>query len=128
MANRGDLALSAHFRLREFAGRNGALPPSDSIDALRTLCVVALEPLRARYGITTVTSGYRTAAHNAAVGGARHSHHLYGLFPHQPAADVKCRLGTPRQWAALLDQLGVGGLGLYSGHVHVDLRRGRARW
>jgi zinc D-Ala-D-Ala carboxypeptidase len=80
------------------------------------------------YGPTLVTSGYRSPAHNARVGGAPRSVHMAGQGLPGVAADVKCSSGTPRAWYALLDELGPGGLGLYAGHVHVDTRPGRARW
>lgn len=84
--------------------------------------------MRARYGVCTITSGYRTAARNKAVGGAPKSHHLYEMWPLSPAADVRFAKGTPEQWAATAINMRVGGVGLYAGHVHVDQRRGLVRW
>lgn len=128
--NRQDVQLSPHFRLSEFSTKTGALPPVEAVDALRTLCVVVLEPLRLLFGVCTVTSGYRTAAHNAAVNGAKGSKHLYAADPHVPAADVKFRRGRPTAWAAEAKVIlrGTGGVGTYSTHLHVDMRRNPARW
>ena len=120
--------LSPHFHLAEFATNSGILPPPDCVEALRRLCVVYLEPVRKRYGVCRVTSGYRTEAHNRAVGGAKNSRHVYDRHPTSPAADVRFASGTPVEWARALDKLGVGGLGVYRSHVHVDARASRARW
>lgn len=123
-----DGALSAHFMLSEFAMRDGTLPPLGCTQALRRLCVEVLEPMRVRYGRCTVTSGYRTTAHNRSVGGARRSRHLYEDYPLEPAADVRFVTGTPEMWAALAMSMKVGGVGLYPGHVHLDQRRVLSRW
>ncbi len=121
--------VSPHFTWGEFYDRRRQLPPPmPSRRAVRRLALVALEPLRHEFGPVLINSGYRTTATNRLVGGAPGSHHLYHLHPDSPAADVRCLFGTPREWHRLLDRLGVGGLGLYSTHVHVDLRSGRARW
>lgn len=122
------MRLSPHFDLIEFAEPGGGLPPARSIPVLKRLCSVYLEPLRASYGPTTVVSGFRSPEHNRAVGGAPLSQHVYGQHGYGVAADVVCARGTPRDWYALLDGLGAGGLGLYPGHVHVDNRKRRARW
>lgn len=123
-----DGALSPHFMLSEFAMKDGTLPPIGCTLALRRLCVEVLEPMRVHFGPCTVTSGYRTTAHNRRVGGARRSRHLYEEHPHEPAADVRFVRGTPEQWAAKAIAMKVGGVGLYRSHVHVDQRRVLARW
>lgn len=123
-----DGALSAHFMLSEFAGNDGTLPPLGSTLALRRLCDEVLEPMRAQFGVCTVTSGWRSDARNRLVGGAPNSRHLYHQHPQSPAADVRFARGTPEQWAALAIRLRVGGVGLYRSHVHVDQRRTLARW
>lgn len=120
--------LSPHFRLGEFAMDDGTLPPSASDEWLRRLCTEVLEPMRARFGVCVVTSGYRTVAHNRAVGGAPASRHLYDRWASTPAVDVRFSRGTPEQWGALAISMKVGGVGIYRGHVHVDQRRALARW
>lgn len=121
-------ALSPHFMLDEFAMDNGTMPPAKSVVALRRLCTEVLEVMRVQFGPCTITSGYRTVSHNKAVGGAPDSRHVYDKHPDSPAADVRFRTGTPEQWAALAIRMKVGGVGLYKGHVHVDMRPRRARW
>lgn len=120
--------ISPHFRLREFAMDDGTPAPSASTKHLTRLCVEVLEPLRARFGVCSVTSGYRTQLHNRAVGGAADSRHVYDRHPSTPAVDVRFERGTPQQWAAMAISLKVGGVGLYSTHVHLDQRRGLVRW
>lgn len=120
--------LTPHFALAEFACHDGTPAPPAAHRSLKGLCLRFLEPLRAEFGPVTVTSGYRHPAYNAQVGGATRSHHVYDWWPTSPAADVACRQGTPEEWAALLDRLAPGGLSDYTGHVHVDARRLRARW
>ena len=120
--------LSEHFKLREFHCRDGTPVPGHKIGELRELCQRYLEPLRAHFGRVDILSGYRTEAHNARVAGAPASMHLYRLSVPGVAADVKCATGSARDWYRYLDAAGPGGLGLYTGFVHVDTRRGRARW
>jgi uncharacterized protein YcbK (DUF882 family) len=120
--------VSRHFALVEFDCRDGARVPAAALPGLRRLAQSYLEPLRLEFGPVTVHSGYRTEAHNRRVGGAPQSRHRYDLRPLQPAADVTCARGTPRQWHRFLDELGAPGLGLYPGFVHVDVRVGRSRW
>ena len=59
-------------------------PPPEAEAALRLLTDNLLDPVRELWGKPIiVTSGYRCAALNRAVGGARNSHHLKGM-----AADI----------------------------------------
>jgi uncharacterized protein YcbK (DUF882 family) len=122
------MRLTAHFDSREFASRDGVPAPARQLHWLRRLCRRYLEPLRQEFGVVVVHSGFRTSKHNDNVGGAPGSFHL--RIPHRrgAAADVSCARGTPRDWYEFLDRLGAPGLGLYDTHVHVDNRRGRARW
>ncbi len=85
-----DIQLSEHFRLSEFTRSATAIrlridnqPEREDIVALRSLCLNVLEPLRRRFGVIRITSGYRSPKLNQAVGGARNSQHMYG-----EAADI----------------------------------------
>jgi hypothetical protein len=123
-------ALTAHFSLSEFASRDGAATPASAVSRLRGLAE-QLEVLRAELGgnAVRVISGYRSPAHNRAVGGARNSQHLYGR-----AADISIGGYTPRQIKNKIEQLIragrmlQGGIGLYGGFVHYDTRGSAARW
>lgn len=85
-----DMQLTEHFALREFvisatAVRRGIdnVPPADAVERLRALCEEVLEPLRRRFGVIRITSGYRAPAVNRLVGGASTSQHMRG-----EAADI----------------------------------------
>jgi len=89
---RPDLLLSAHFRLSEFIYSRTAIkkgmdnmPPPVVVEALRSLCVNLLEPLRKGCGNHPmfILSGYRNPVLNRQVGGVSRSQHLTG-----EAADV----------------------------------------
>ena len=75
LARDGALHLTPHFRVREFACRDG----SDPIFVEEELTAL-LEAIRLHFGCpVAITSGFRTAAHNASIPGASpHSQHLYG--------------------------------------------------
>jgi uncharacterized protein YcbK (DUF882 family) len=120
--------LTRNFDSAEFRSKDGARMPRGYLRELRQLCVEYLQPLRDEFGTTIVSSGHRSATHNANVGGAPASRHLDLPGLKGAAADVSCARGTPRDWYQFLDSLDPGGLGLYSTHVHVDNRSGRARW
>lgn len=81
-----DIELSPHFKLGEFILSGTALrrkldntPPIECIDALEYLATATLEPLRQRFGVLRVTSGYRSLTVNSAVNGSRNSLHLMGM-------------------------------------------------
>ena len=129
--------VTPHFSVEEFdqPARHGLLatpyPPEWVEGRLRPLCE-ALEALRERLGgrPVRVLSGYRSGAYNRAVGGARASQHLEGR-----AADVTVRGRSPEEVLAAALALyaegvaRIGGLGLYPGFVHLDVRPGRlVRW
>lgn len=131
--------LTAHFRLSEFATHDGTPVPSDLVDDYTRLCRLVLEPLRERFGVCSVVSGYRHPAYNARIGGATKSVHMGGRGGgiHGVAADVRFARGGPSSWAAAAEPLLAkhfppgGGLGTYpgaTGWIHVDTRGYRARW
>ena len=119
--------LSPSFRVREFGCKG-----SDVV-LLDEELVVLLQCIREHFGkAVTITSGYRTAAHNAAVGGAKSSQHLLGR-----AADIRVQGVSVEDVAAYAESLmpGWGGVGRYpvkagraTGWVHVDTRADKARW
>lgn len=128
LARDGAKQLSPAFKVREFRCRDG----SDAIMIDQTL-VVLLQAIREHFGKpVTITSGYRTAAHNTAVGGAKSSQHLLGR-----AADIQVQDTDPLAVAAYAESLmpGWGGVGRYPvkpgrarGWVHVDTRPNKSRW
>lgn len=122
-ANDGAKQLSTHFKVREFACRDG----SDAVLVAPRL-VMVLESVRTHFGAAvTINSGYRTPQYNAKVGGVAHSQHCYGT-----AADIVVKGQTPEAVAAYARQLmpDWGGVGIYAkkGFTHIDVREKRSDW
>lgn len=66
---------------------------------LQKLCEKILQPLRNAYGLPIfINSGYRSAALNATIGGARNSQHMLGQ-----AADITARHCPPIGYDAAVD-------------------------
>lgn len=117
----GQKPLSAHFRVKEFACRDG----SDPVLVAPEL-VMVLESIRTHFGKPVrITSGYRTPAHNKKVGGKPNSKHTCGL-----AADLTIPGVKPAAVGAYARQLmpDWGGVGVYKTFTHIDVREKRADW
>ena len=124
----GNRRLAPDFKVRELRCKDG----TDTVMVDEALTVV-LQCIREHFGKpVTITSGYRTAAHNAAVGGAKSSQHLLGR-----AADIRVEDVSVEDAAAYAESLmpDWGGVGRYpvktgraTGWVHVDTRADKARW
>ena len=122
-AKDGDKKLSTHFKVKEFACKDG----SDAVLVAPRL-VMVLQSLRSHFGAAvTINSGYRTPQYNAKAGGVTDSQHCYGT-----AADITVKGQTPAQVAAYARELmpDWGGVGVYSqkGFTHIDVREARADW
>lgn len=117
----GNKNLSANFKVKEFACKDG----SDPIFISNEL-VEVLQNIRSHFGKpVTINSAYRTATHNKREGGATYSQHLYGT-----AADIVVSGVKPKEVAAFAETLlvGTGGIGIYGGFTHVDVREVKSRW
>lgn len=119
----GALPLERNFKVSEFACRDG----SDAVFVSPQL-VEVLQQIRDHFrAAVIINSGYRTPTHNAKVGGAAASQHLYGT-----AADITVRGHAPAEVGAYARALmpDFGGVGVYAkkGFTHVDVRQRRADW
>lgn len=118
--------MSKYFKPEEFASKDGAKSPYSNV--VQDCLLELLDKIREEYGSPiVVTSGYRSEAHNRAVGGVSGSTHTLGL-----AADLKPLQSDSKRLVELqeiCDRLNPdGGVGFYSNFVHVDTRGVRARW
>lgn len=120
-AKDGGKKLSANFKVREFACRDG----SDVVFIAPEL-VELLQKIRDHFkAAVTISSGYRTPVYNKKVDGATYSQHQYGT-----AADIKVKDVSPKTVAAFAETLipEKGGIGIYPTFTHVDVREKRSRW
>jgi len=119
MDKEADKKLSAHFKVREFAckdGSNNVIIEDDLIELLEAIRCAILKPIE-------VVSGYRTKSYNQKCGGAENSFHIKGM-----AADIKAAGISPTKlgiWAAMC---GATGVGIYKDWVHIDVRKERYVW
>lgn len=123
---------SPHFSWQELRITTTGIPNDPPPAARANLAILArsvLEPLRAAAGgrPITVSSAYRSAAVNAAVGGELDSQHLAG-----EAADITANHLTAESLAAVARQSGLPYDQLIwyhptrGGHVHISASPGRA--
>lgn len=132
--------LSKNFTIEEFDCNDGTKVPEEFIPALKKLCDVFLEPMRARFGPCSVHSGFRTPDWNRRVGGASMSFHVYIMRRRRDgvAADVEFARGSVKDWKEYAERLrarredgrGNGGIGFYpqGGFIHLDTRDYPADW
>lgn len=120
--------LTPHFDLDEFKKSKSFRSiarrmeiPSRAQNSLYLLCLFILEPLRAEFGPLIITSGYRNAELNQAVGGSSTSQHCSG-----EAADIYLPKASSMEnvYNFILDELEWEGEVIYylkRGHIHVGL-------
>lgn len=114
-----DKQLTEHFNELEFVCNDDS-----GLVAVNPKLLSMLEKLRAALGgfPVNILSGYRTPAHNDAIGGAPESLHLRGW-----AADIQIDNVEPEDVAAAAEPI-FDGIGRYAEFTHVDVRGYRARW
>lgn len=132
------MQLTKNFHLNEFLASQTATrrgipnePKAEHLAAIRSLAEKVMQPVRDKFGPTTITSGYRSPALNAMIGGASTSQHSRG-----EAADFKVMGVSNKEVAEWIianlefDQLILEGhnptLGPNSGWIHVSFTTTRA--
>lgn len=123
------MQLTKNFHLNEFNCRDGRKVPPEYMANVRELATY-LQVLRDDIGEPiNINSCYRPPDYNKRIGGAKNSQHLTAS-----AADITSKSFTPKQLAARVEKLikegkvKFGGLGIYPGFIHVDIRKKKARW
>lgn len=123
------MKLTANFSLSEFACNDGTPVPAKYLDNVKELAT-NLQQLRNYIGEPIhINSGYRTKSYNKKIGGAPASQHLTAS-----AADITTKNRSPKQVKAIIEKLikegkmKNGGIGLYMGFLHYDIRDIPARW
>ena len=89
--------LTAHFTAQEFYTHDGSPCPINARPAMVKLCNTYLEPMRRKFGVARVLSGYRHEQYNRLIGGARHSaaHLRTGLRERRGGYEVRERHPGP---------------------------------
>lgn len=123
------MQLTTNFNVVEFACKDGSQVPINFLPNVQLLAK-NLQVLRDYLGEPVrLNSGYRSPTYNAKIGGAKNSQHLLAK-----AADITVKSKTPKQLAAIIEKLieekkmKQGGMGIYPGFVHYDVRDKKARW
>lgn len=123
------MQLTKNFELSEFNCRDGRGVPPEYMANVKKVAE-NLQILRDHIGEAIhINSCYRPTDYNKKIGGAPNSQHLTAS-----AADITAKSYTPKQLATVVEKLIIegklkfGGLGIYPGFIHVDIRKKKARW
>lgn len=114
----GNTKLGRHFKVREFACRDGSQVVFID-DYLYTILDILRQKLEKP---VIINSGYRTPEWNAKCGGAKYSYHMRGM-----AADIRVDGMSPKELAKELDKIVENSCGIivYNNWVHFDTRDGK---
>lgn len=123
------MQLTENFHLHEFACNDGTPVPEELLPNVRKLAE-QLQVLRDHLKEPiNINSAYRHKDYNQRIGGKPSSQHLTAS-----AADITVRSMSPRKLKGVVEKLikqkklYFGGIGLYPGFLHVDIRKDSARW
>ena len=121
--------ITKNFSLEEFECKDGTQIPEKYLDNVIELAH-NLQVLRYKVGKPVrVNSAYRPPAYNKSIGGSPKSQHLVAK-----AADIKVDGMSTHELHFIIEELIAsgemkqGGLGLYNGWIHYDIRGTKARW
>lgn len=121
------MVLAPHFKTR--GKTQNSLPPKAYWKKMApTLKVIDKMVTRIGAPLKEITSAYRSPRYNRAVGGKTRSYHMQNM-----ATDIQFRGISPYHVAYVAKQLRTqgyykGGIGRYSGFVHVDTRGTNVDW
>jgi uncharacterized protein YcbK (DUF882 family) len=123
------MQLTANFKLDEFRCKDGCGVPDPLLPNVQELAA-NLQILRDQIGKPiSIMSGYRTPEYNLRCGGELKSQHMEAK-----AADIQVSGMTPKEVCNAIKlligagRMKQGGVGLYDGWVHYDVRGTKARW
>lgn len=115
----GNLKLSENFKVKEFACKDG----SDTI-YIDVELVKILQKVRNHFNKQVkITSGYRTTAYNAKVGGVKNSYHIKGQ-----ATDIQIKGISLIIVGLVASHYGASGIGVYNSFTHIDTRQNNSYW
>lgn len=120
MDTEGNLKISEHFKVKEYACKDGS-----QVVFIDENLRLMLEILRNKIGKPVIiTSGYRTPEWNKKCGGAKYSYHMRGM-----AADIRVDGMTPKELAKELNKIAADECGIivYKSWVHFDVRTTKYR-
>jgi uncharacterized protein YcbK (DUF882 family) len=104
--------LSTNFEVSEFASKDG-----HPVVLIHPKLVELLQALRDHFAKPIkINSGYRSPAHNKAVGGSKASKHMNGT-----AADIVIKGVSPRVVADQARAFNAGGVKAYPTFTHIDV-------
>lgn len=122
------MKLTENFNLIEFHCKDGTRVPYENLINVYKLSL-ELQKIREQIKVPIhINSAYRTPEHNKKVGGVENSYHLQGL-----AADISTKQFTPEKLYNIISEMInnkiiiEGGLFLYPGFIHYDIRGFKAR-
>ena len=124
------MQLTKNFNRQEFDCKDGTKVPDEFLPNVQEVAN-NLQILRdyLKVPVRVTGSGYRSQKHNKKVGGAKFSQHLTAS-----GADINADGYTPKELAKEIEKLikegkmKEGGIGVYKGFVHYDIRGTKARW
>ena len=121
--------LTKNFSLKEFRCKDGTDVPDEYMDNVQELAE-NLQVLRDHLGKSIrVISGYRSPKYNRKIDGARRSQHLTAS-----GADIKITGLLPVEIKVIIldlireGKMKEGGIGVYKGFLHYDIRGKKVRW